>query len=596
MKTYGDNTLDLLNVGIDDFYSYNVTFIEERKVIEFKAMFITFINQLERVFNGSFGKAFQIEDDEDFALFKEMFPVINDIATNDSGREGIVKLCAILSVFRNLNAHAFCNCDYANDLDAKYILDKLPNFNDSVKYVADNGVPTLGGMITLLFFLSNDSSISYFIKNGVWQGFIDNLNYFGKDYIPDRNSFPELVMRVSKINDEVEIRKPSDSSRITDAIFGRFANKVKHTGSLYTYFNGEDDEDSSFHISLTIENDGDEYSVSVLRGSNYLHYFKTNFAMKIRDVNGFIEWSKKLPPFISIVFLYRMRASEYKQDTLDETILKLSLKLNKPKFYVDKNIDTLLLSEGISDIRMGGQIASIGINYCLYMFEMVTYKRREISYETYSALKIAMLILNLSRGIINKMVAIRNFFSHYYIIGDEHVVGDSSATIDMSYIINCFVELANELRISDSFKARNITNDFFYRVIHNLFLFKYSDVCQKGKEFTKSPNIDTYVAYTKTMSRTKRSFIVTDTEELIKKEFRGKHFHYYDEQIDYVQEYVIRANGPVVFWNGVSIDGTVTLYSMFEMNPRYFLKTNRCSLVSENKKGLVIERVYEVEC
>lgn len=44
MKTHGKNTLELLNTDIETFYSYKTDFIDVNKVIEFKAMFITFMN------------------------------------------------------------------------------------------------------------------------------------------------------------------------------------------------------------------------------------------------------------------------------------------------------------------------------------------------------------------------------------------------------------------------------------------------------------------------------------------------------------------------------------------------------------------------
>lgn len=595
MKTYGENSIQLLNVGVDAFYSYQVDFIDESKVIEFKAMLITFINQLERVFNGVFGKTFRLDDQTDIELFKDLFPVMHKAATKYHGSEGLHKLCSTLSYFRNINAHAYCNCDFANDLDCKYILENLPNFNPRIRYWTESNIPTLAGMMTLLFFLANDKCTKLFVRSDIWKGFIEELNYFSNDYVPDLFSFHEMVMKVNQINDEIEIRKESQGNTVLTAITGRFFEKLTSDGEFYHYQNGMEFEDSSFHIDFCIKEKPNGTKLIVKKASNYHFYFTEDYELTINDVDSFKEWSDKLPPFMFVVFLYRAKITNYTKDSLNETLKEYALKLNKPKFYVDKNIDTLLLTNKISDIRMGGQAIASPINYCLYRFELAIFKRRTIHYNKFSSFRQSLESVKAPMELIERLVAIRNFFSHYHLLGDVHVVGKGFAKIDLDFIILAFRDFVDYLREYDEYKAKSVSNDFFYRVICSMLLFKYSDLMKKSKSFIDCPSDSTYEAICKTINRVNNSFITIDTERLIKKIYPDRRFTVFKDEMLYINKCVVVSDKNVEFKNGFVCKSPISLVTTFNIKPYQYIDAASLVLKSEVKDGFCNIREWKVE-
>lgn len=594
MKTHGKNTLELLNTDIETFYSYKTDFIDVNKVIEFKAMFITLMNRLEGVFNGVFGKAFRLDNQTDYELFKELFPVAYEAATKTLGISGLDKLCAILTTFRNINAHAYCKCDYSSELDAKFFLEQLPNKNPNVIYWNEDAIPTLAGMITLLLFLSNDKCVSLFIKNDIWSGFIEELNYFDKGYLPNMLNFPSKMLEVNRINDEIEIRRKKLKESIISSIFGELENGVSKMGDEYHYQNGAEFEDSSFHLSFTLLNDGKDYVLTIKRKSNYFCYFSDEYTLQIVDVDDFIEWCNKVPPFMFVVFLYKAKITTYKKDSLDDKLKGFVLKLNKPKFYVDKNINTLFLSDKVSDIRLGGQIISIGINYCLYLFELMIFKKQSLGIDRYSTLRQSLEKIKLPSQTINKIVAIRNFFSHCYLLGDTHVVGEGSAKIDMEFIVLAFKEFIAGLNDYDSYKANMTSNDFFYRVICNLILFKYADMVKKCNKFLEEPNDANYEAILKTNNRINHSFITDQVENLIKEMYPSKTFQINGYNILQINKCVLSSDF-IRFKNGESFKGPITLITAYSVKPQEYLDGGSCSLLTTSTKGFIEEKIWQIK-
>ena len=595
MKTFGVNTIELLNTGIDRFYSYEADFIDVNKVVEFKAMFITFMNQLERVFNGVFGKAFRIDNDEDAELFKELFPVVYKAATRKHSKEGLNKLCSILTVFRNINAHAYCECDYAKELDAKYILEQLPNYNPSVIYWTKDNVPTLAGIIALLFFLSNDTCAKTFIRSDIWDGFIEKLNFFGKDYKPNLYDFPTKVMEANQINDEIDIRKDNSSDTIIDSIFGRFSKEIIEENGEYKYQNGNEFEDSSFHVSFKLQKKTNSYVLCIQQNSNYHCYFSDDYMLEIKDVESFVKWCNSVPPFMFVVFLYKAKIAVYTKESINEKMKELVLKLNKPKFYVDKNVDTLFLSDSLSDIRMGGQVVSIGINYCLYMFELMIFKRQNLGIDRYSTLRQSLEKIDLPTSILNKIVSIRNFFSHYHLLGDTHVVGNGSAKIDIKFVIMAFDEFIKWLEEFDSYKARNVSNDFYYRVICNMILFKYADMMKKSDRFLKKPDSGSFEAVYKTNKRIENSFITESVEELIKRMYPDREFQINKQNLKAINKCVVNSSTGIRFKNGEVFKGPITLFTSYYVKPYEYIENETCEMVSKSTKGLQNEKIWEVE-
>ena len=597
MKTNKENTLEMLNLGVDKFYNFDSSIVDEQKVIEFKAMLITFINQLERVFKGVFGKTFKLEDKEDIRLFKELYPVMYEAATKEKGEKGLHQLCSAIKTFRNLNAHALSSCDYANDLDLGFILKYLPNKANNVQYIASNGVPTLAGMITILFFLSNDSAISYFVANDIWNGFLEHLNYFGDNYVPGVETFPEKMMSLTKINDEIDIRKPNNSKTMLDVIFGRFANKVIEEDGEYKFYNEEEFEDSTFRVFFNITLDhNDHYHILIKKGSNYPEFFEKDYELTITNLDDFIEYSERVPPFMFVAFLAKCGVTNYRKNSLTDKEKEFCLKLNKPKFYVDKNINTLLLPKTISDIRMGGQILSIGINYCLYRFELMMFKKYSLNLNNgYSQLRNALKYCRLDSDIVDRVVAIRNFFSHYYILGDSHVVGTNGGDIiDFDFIILSFKWLIEGLNKDNQFKGKMLEDDFYYRVVCNLLLFKYNTAFKRSEKFMRTGATFDYENLNKSIGRIKNSFLTPDIEEQLLVFKKDKSFNYRQFVINNFQWHTIVSSKPICNLHNEELGKEISLITISGIDPSRFLNVNDCEIKKETEYGLIKNVIWSV--
>ena len=596
MKTYGNNTLELLNTSIDKFYTYSAATADENKVIEFKALFVTLLNQLERVFNGTFGKAFRMDDKEDYALFKKLYPVVYKAATIELGNSGVDKLCSILAKFRNISAHAFNRCNYKNDLDAKYILEQLPNYSDKVIYYDNRGIPTIGGMITLLFFLSNDKGIEYFIKNDIWYGFLEHLNYFGPEYIPNKETFPEQCMKVSKINDEIDIRKPGKTSKdLITALFGRFADTLSKNGNTYIYHNGEDEEGASWEVTLEItEKSEDMCILMVQKGSRYLHYFSEDYQLIIHDIKQFKEWCESVPPFMFVVYLYMSGINTFDKKTISEEKAGLVLKLNKPKFYVDKNISILLLGSSISDLRGGSQTIAAAVNYCLYLFEYRVYKKQNIRYDNYSSLRIALAEAGAKNDVIEKMTAIRNFFSHYHILGDEHLAGKSPAKFNMNFIIMSFDQFARNFENIDRFKSEQIIKDFFYRVLCLAMTYKYLDICGRCSYYLNNPSSELLTKLNKSIQRVESSFVTRDIEYQISTIRQNNELDVEKVKAFHVTKHIIHSKNTICLLNKKKTKGPLTLYLLDNVAIGQFIRNKSMSLIRSVKEGLITVQTWIV--
>lgn len=598
MKTNKTNTLEMLNIGVDEFYSYKTSIVEEQKVIEFKAILITFINQLERVFKGVFGKTFKLEDKEDIELFKELYPVMFSAATKEKGENGLHQLCTAIRTFRNLNAHAYSSCDYKRDLDLEYVLKNLPNKSKVVQYVTTKGIPTLAGMITILLFLSNDKAVSYFVANDIWNGFLEHLNYFGNNYEPKVEAFPEKMMEINRVNDEIDIRKPKNSKTMLDVIFGRFSKKVFEEDGEYKYYSEEEFEDSTFNVFFTITLDhNNHYCILVKKGSNYPEYFENDYQLTITDLDDFIDYSEKVPPFMFVAFLAKCGVTNYRKNSLTDKEKEFCLKLNKPKFYVDKNINTLLLPNTISDIRMCGQILSIGINYCLYRFELIIFKKYSLSLNNgYSQLRNALKFCRLNSDIVDRVVAIRNFFSHYYILGDSHIVGTNGGDIiNLDFIILSFKWLIEGLNKDDPFKGKMLEDDFYYRVVCSLLLFKYNTAFKRSEKFMRTGAAFDYENLNKSIGRIKNSFITPDIEEQLLVFKKDKSFNYRKLVINNFQWHTIVSSKPICNLHNEELGKEISLITISGIDPSRFLNVNNCEIKKETDCGFIKNVVWSVD-
>ena len=576
MKIKGGLSCEILNIPISEFYTFNSNIIDSFNTIELKAILLTYLNQLERVFVGVFGKSFSIKESDDISLFKEVFPLISRLAAKNLGDEGIIKLCSSLSVFRNLNAHSFSYCDYHNEMDLAYILNSIPNYSPYVKYVSDNGIPTLAGMITLLLFLSNGKAISYFIKNDIWNDFIEHLNFFSSSYEPNLYQFASMVENVNQVQFETLIRKDAVQKDIFKAVFGRFSSNVFKENDTYSYINDKELEDSSFNITLDIKTNADgNYEIAVKKGSSYGIYFHKTYSLEVVDLEDFIEKSYKVPPFMFIVYLYKAGISRYTINSLTNNDKEMFIKLNKPKFYVDKNINSLFLPKTISDLRMAGQIVSVNLNYCFLMFEYAIHTRKNLTIYHYSSFRDSLKFLSVPDEIVKQMVSVRNFFAHYYILGDEKIVGSKGTiNITIEFILKLYLDFVSALHEIDTMVENDTMKDLYYRLCCNLLLFKYSDILRKTNTFLNYTDEKTkyFEQLSKTMFRIQNSCINKEVEELIKKVSCGRPFYYKERKIQYFNMYVLTAKDPIICINGEKLQKQISFITVNPINPSdYFL-------------------------
>lgn len=423
-----------LNSKARDFYSCHHKFDMKQYSSFFKANLLTGLIDLERVIKGTFGcdifmKYANIDD------LKIMFPNATKEIFKLENEKSLKQMGRILETLRNMNAHAYlCERDFEFFNFDFSGLKNQTRFNNEIKYF-DKEI-TIAGVIFIVLNFLREQSINALIKK-------DNMFSLIACGEISKKSNGRFVAEISGVDLEQEIRKYHYQD-LPSSIIGDFS---KYNSGNLNQFNIEigNHRFPTFKVSGLI--DGNK--VKIFAGSLTKTYYKTDYILEISDMDSFIKLSNEMPPFALVDFLYSNGVKIFGKDTKLTCNLELAKKLNKPKFYTNKNIYILNLPSTVSDYRLVSSIVSDAVTKITLELEEYIYKTRDIERNgNISSIALALAHLKLSSKCVDDIKYIRNFSTHGYALSDYLIYGDDVKQYTLDYVIDSFKALLDELKVN----------------------------------------------------------------------------------------------------------------------------------------------------
>ena len=501
-----------LNQPISEVFTNHPEKWEE--LINLKALLGAYLANLERVFRGAFGQELELEGtQEQYDLFKKIFPVVGAAMDKSFGQAGLNGFCRKLSAIRNTCMHGFSKVSQMTETVDYTFMRALPNWaHYQYQYVTNGNRLTLAGLLAILLCMGNKEMVTHLMTSGIaplveriglWRGFQECR---GK-------AFAE-ALEIHLGNDfEQEIRT-NPGYDIFSAIWGEYAFRVEGDQSSFMYLSEKGNKHSVYRVTGSLTEDGGRLFIK--KGSIYHVYFPEDYELEILDKEYFIECSNKVPPFLFVAYLYRKGVHAFDRNSLSEDDIKLFPKLNKAKFFVDKNIHVILLGKAVSDQRTVHQAATPQALYAILNLEWNLRKahKKEIErFSFYSTIKESLQIAKVKHSLIEDALSLRNFFAHGSIFGDY--VGKMDNTyrkFELADCIDVFKNLVLALRENDRGIADAFQRDVSERFAEQLVDMKYKALTKIWYQAYNGTNID-WETYGRTMMRISHSYITSDIEE-----------------------------------------------------------------------------------
>ena len=482
------------------------------ELINLKALLGAYLSNLERLFKGVFGQELQLEGTKDqYELFKKVFPVVGRAVDKSFGLEGFPGFCGKLAGIRSTCMHAFAKVSAMTEsIDATFMRN-IPNWNyRELPHVVDGNKLTLAGMLAILLCMGNKEMVAQLMASGI-SPFVGRIPLWN-DYKFARGKDYPVTLEQRLGNDfEHEIRAIKGDD-VYSSIWGEYAFRLKGTPDEFQYYS---QPKGALYRARGSWKDG---KLTIQKGSNYHVYFAEEYELEIADEAYFIECANQVPPFLFVAYLYRKGVRRFDRNSLSEDDKKLFPKLNKAKFYVDKNIHVILLGKAVSDQRMVYQGAVSQALYAILNLEwnLRIRHREEIErFSKYSTIKESLQVAGVEQGLIEDTLFLRNFFAHGSIFGDYVGMTDTSfRRIELLDCIDVFKRLVIALRESDPEVAESLQEDVKMRMAEQLVDMKFKALCKTWSAPLKGLRFD-WVAYGKTMQRIEHSYVTEEVEDAL---------------------------------------------------------------------------------
>ena len=465
-----EKSLRFFNAKARDLYKSNseIAIIDLKN--RFKATFLTGMIDFERVIRGSFGSNLSLEF-ADIALLKKMFPyACNEVFDVDNK---LTLMGEMLESLRNINAHAFLSPeDYCLfDYDFSF-LEGAPKFNDRLKYYDGSDV-TVGGLTFILLTLLREESIQSVCKKFPYIDVIVE----GDCIVTDGCRF---VREISHVNLEIDLRENVPETFV-DAVLGGYKNGVVFNDNAFTFIQGPE---SMPIVKIECECFTKDF-IKVKNGSLTRVYYDEDFVLSIKEPELFAKLSKQLPPFTLVDYLFKLSIDVFDKQTYER--LKndnLLFKLNKPKFYVDKNIGVILLKDTCSDYRMISSMLSDGLNALFISVEEYFYTKYALTdEESYSTLRIALTNLNVNYYLREKIIALRNLVAHGYMFGDYSYVGKDLIDFNVRTVLGILASFIKALETLNQEDYRFVASRTTKLIIERTLMSKYKKMSEACSEY-----------------------------------------------------------------------------------------------------------------
>lgn len=478
-KNDENEIIRFLNSSAKSFYNGSNTYGDNSFEIVLKSAFLSGITDLERTIRGTFDCDLNFAN-VDIAMLNKMFPCAAAMF-NVSNSYGLSRLSRFLTLFRNINAHALISKGDNEFFEIDYsFLQNQAVFDDRIKYY-ENEI-TLAGIIFLLLNFLRGESIANLCKKNFLFGLISK----GEFAMDDGYQF---VTQISHVNLEMPIRQ-DNANTVFDAMIGNYRKNAEIS-------------EEYFDVKIGLLN-YPTYKVSgslignllkINSGSLTKTYYKKDFLLQIIDEKSFIELSNQLPPFVLVDFLYQMDISVLDCSAVGvvKEKYKVISKLNRPKFYVDKNLSVLLMPSSISDFRIISSLCRDAIGTILLSVENFIYKTRKIKRDGgYSSIGTALSYLNICDKVHKMVKYLRNFVAHGYVLDEYMLYKSEKQQFTIEFIIKAFKALLDACGSIQDIRSNILWNVKEY-LINTLVGTKYKKIIEFSRSaILEYPNINMY--------------------------------------------------------------------------------------------------------
>lgn len=497
-KLYELNSLEFLNADVNEIYYRKKQYISGKDTMYLKSMMAGIILQFERMCRYVYYSDIHIPESCYSRVFKEQFPFLYERFHNKEycliwkgekiSINGITYFTRLLEHIRNINLHAVISSSLNEKMriDPAFI-NEFPKISENVVY-HKNGVLTIAGMLIMVFSVMRSNPHGGKEKADIDNELKKSVNHFSNIWgnaiwgIERKNQktreLYEYLQGIFCTNYEVEIREPVVTDDILEMVFGDlYPDIVRVSGDNKLYFSLDlSAREHAPYFGATgniCEVDG-EYILTIDRGSNIGKYFFDDYELLIEDKAAFMKLCNCVPPFLAVAYLYHNGICRLSELNIGD-IEKIK-KLNRPKFYLNKDITILCSGTQNADMREINKSLTEGMLRFLLQFENDLISRFDIPvYFGYSKLAEVLGKLRPSDEVKSKVVAIRNFCAHYGMLNNFHNTDKKNGYyIDIPFIVKTIYTLADELVRNGYLEiARSVRINFHEKAINHLIGVKY---------------------------------------------------------------------------------------------------------------------------
>lgn len=476
-----DEAIRFLNSPAIEFYNNKYTFKDSEFAMLFKSSMLMAINDIENVFKGCFDTGLSLNN-IDYGLFKSMFKRYASFNIEKKAEFA----SRVLSKIRNLNAHFKPSKSALElfDCNFDFLLDLYP-INKRIYYFVNNQL-TLAGLITFVTLFLRDQSILKLTKSSplfglITRGFVttDNGSFFAKTK--------------SRVNLELPIRSEI-CHRIRSSVVGRYNMCLNEQDDGTYLIEINNYKEKSFEVKFQI---ADHVSIKIFKGSRTKVFYTDDYELIILDEEKFAELSSKFPPFVFVDLLYKLNIEIFDNKTYNQIVQKMYRyeKLNYPKFYVDKNIDILLLPDSIADFRIVNSTVNNSLVSLFLRIESRILKdnQEELEDADYSTISDALSALKADNSLLTDVRVLRNFAFHNAIFGEFNPLGNELIQYSLEFVFTTIIKLEQFLKsYSSKFNAifSDIKKIFIQRIIYTKYnsLIDYTFDFLNGSKVYPDPN------------------------------------------------------------------------------------------------------------
>ena len=614
-KKYNIRSLDFLNASIDEIYYRKKHYITGVDLLNFKGQMSPYFVQIERLFRYVYFSDISLDIEKiDIELLKKHFPFIYGNFSNkqftmfseesEKVVDGITYYFYLIEQLRNMNLHAVISTKVARIFQVEESFIRVfPSLSDKLVY-SKEGVLTMAGMLALLMPILDEKRLKYLIGYIFQNWGCDLYQLEFKASWEAQNCLIEGLKNTFLTNYEADIRKDKPCGDLLKDIFGREYGNLSIEEQDKVYFKLDLSKrlnSPRFDVSGSLEKQVDSYLLTIEKGTNIGVYFDNDFTIEIKDVEKFCEVCCLVPPFLAIAYLYHNNVCFFDSKTNNYISHESFKKLNKVKFYRDKNIPILCYGNENADIREINKTASENLLRMFLDFEEAIVFNYDIPiYGDWSKFSDITTVLNVPQELKNKLISCRNFCSHEGMLNNFHYsTKNSGYRITLPFICDTICEFAKFLEASNKKKESFwIKNNLHKYLLNNIIGVKYKRIFEmSARLFRQSGDrvAETCANIQKSLGVVKNSCIDIVSEISLLKATNEDFFFYIpqslfetkEDKFEFSKLRLIR-----ICEESLEIRGGRVGVNVLEF---FQTPTTNLSKISKNGKGVQLKLVNEVE-